>query len=105
MLHGDRWATTDAQAKWRDDAICARNRRRYRAARAAALYADVASPIPLASTATEAKEKDEWRYWQADLLLSGRDAEAKADPFLRFNAEARILSDGRGAAFRRRGCA
>ncbi len=26
----------------------------------------------------EAKEKDEWRYWQADLLLErGRDAEAK----------------------------
>jgi hypothetical protein len=27
----------------------------------------------------EAKEKDEWRYWQADLLLErGRDDEAKA---------------------------
>ncbi|XNM58247.1 hypothetical protein ACLK1S_27410 [Escherichia coli] len=26
----------------------------------------------------EAKEKDEWRYWQADLLLErGREAEAK----------------------------
>lgn len=27
----------------------------------------------------EAKEKDEWRYWQADLLLErGRDEEAQA---------------------------
>ncbi|EEA7678038.1 murein transglycosylase [Salmonella enterica subsp. enterica serovar Senftenberg] len=32
----------------------------------------------LARLPMEAKEKDEWRYWQADLLLErGRDAEAK----------------------------
>lgn len=33
----------------------------------------------LARLPMEAKEKDEWRYWQADLLLErGRDSEAKA---------------------------
>lgn len=32
----------------------------------------------LARLPMEAKEKDEWRYWQADLLLErGREAEAK----------------------------
>ncbi|MDI5434677.1 hypothetical protein MJM45_27210, partial [Salmonella enterica subsp. enterica serovar Kentucky] len=42
-----------------------------------------AARLPNLSRATarlpmEAKEKDEWRYWQADLLLErGRDAEAK----------------------------
>ena len=33
----------------------------------------------LARLPMEAKEKDEWRYWQADLLLErGRDEEAQA---------------------------
>ncbi|EPD3547352.1 murein transglycosylase [Salmonella enterica] len=72
---------TDAQAKWRDDAIMRSQstsliERRVRMALGMGDRRGLNTW--LARLPMEAKEKDEWRYWQADLLLErGRDAEAK----------------------------
>ncbi|KEL79068.1 soluble lytic murein transglycosylase [Citrobacter freundii] len=72
---------TDEQAKWRDDAIMRSNstslvERRVRMALGTGDRRGLNTW--LARLPMEAKEKDEWRYWQADLLLErGRDAEAK----------------------------
>ncbi|EPG2863068.1 murein transglycosylase [Pluralibacter gergoviae] len=72
---------TDEQARWRDDAIMRSGstsllERRVRLAIGAGDRKGLdtwLSRLPM-----EAKEKDEWRYWQADLLMdSGREAEAK----------------------------
>lgn len=63
---------TDEQARWRDYAVMRSNsvslvERRVRMALGTAI---VAPQYPLKASATmDAKEKDEWRYWQADLLL------------------------------------
>ncbi|BDA94364.1 soluble lytic murein transglycosylase [Citrobacter freundii] len=71
----------DEQAKWRDDAIMRSNstslvERRVRMALGTGDRRGLNTW--LARLPMEAKEKDEWRYWQADLLLErGRDAEAK----------------------------
>jgi soluble lytic murein transglycosylase len=72
---------TEEQAIWRDDAIM-----RSQSTAGGAPGADGAGSGDrhglntwLARLPMEAKEKDEWRYWQADLLLErGRDDEAKA---------------------------
>lgn len=73
---------TDEQAAWRDDAIMRSQstplvERRVRMALGTGDRRGLntwLSRLPM-----EAKEKDEWRYWQADLLLErGRDDEAKA---------------------------
>ncbi|MEF3099347.1 murein transglycosylase [Raoultella terrigena] len=73
---------TDEQAVWRDDAIMRSQstplvERRVRMALGTGDRHGLntwLSRLPM-----EAKEKDEWRYWQADLLLErGRDDEAKA---------------------------
>ncbi len=72
---------TDEQAKWRDDAIMRSNstslvERRVRMALGTGDRRGLNTW--LARLPMEAKEKDEWRYWQADLLLErGREAEAK----------------------------
>ena len=72
---------TDEQAIWRDDAIMRSNstslvERRVRMALGTGDRRGLNTW--LARLPMEAKEKDEWRYWQADLLLErGRDAEAK----------------------------
>lgn len=72
---------TDAQAKWRDDVIMRSQstsliERRVRMALGMGDRRGLNTW--LARLPMEAKEKDEWRYWQADLLLErGRDAEAK----------------------------
>ena len=72
---------TDEQANWRDDAIMRSNstslvERRVRMALGTGDRRGLNTW--LARLPMEAKEKDEWRYWQADLLLErGRDAEAK----------------------------
>ncbi|TCQ72171.1 soluble lytic murein transglycosylase [Raoultella ornithinolytica] len=72
---------TDEQAVWRDDAIMRSQstplvERRVRMALGTGDRRGLntwLSRLPM-----EAKEKDEWRYWQADLLLErGRDDEAK----------------------------
>ncbi|HKS33462.1 MAG TPA: murein transglycosylase [Enterobacteriaceae bacterium] len=73
---------TAEQARWRDDATMRTGsisllERRVRMALASGDRRGLntwLSRLPM-----EAKEKDEWRYWQADLLLErGRDDEAKA---------------------------
>ncbi|AMO50653.1 Peptidoglycan lytic transglycosylase [Enterobacter sp. FY-07] len=72
---------TSDQARWRDDAIM-------RSQSISLLERRVRMAIGdgdrrglntwLSRLPMEAKEKDEWRYWQADLLLErGRDTEAK----------------------------
>ncbi|EII8440583.1 murein transglycosylase [Escherichia coli] len=72
---------TDEQAKWRDDAIMRSQstsliERRVRMALGTGDRRGLNTW--LAHLPMEAKEKDEWRYWQADLLLErGREAEAK----------------------------
>ncbi len=72
---------TDEQAKWRDDAIMRSQstsliERRVRMALGTGDRRGLNTG--LARLPMEAKEKDEWRYWQADLLLErGREAEAK----------------------------
>ncbi|WP_194207902.1 murein transglycosylase [Superficieibacter sp. 1612_C1] len=72
---------TDEQARWRDDAIMRSQsvsllERRVRMALGSGDRKGLNTW--LARLPMEAKEKDEWRYWQADLLLErGRDAEAK----------------------------
>ena len=72
---------TDEQARWRDDAIMRSNstslvERRVRMALGTGDRRGLNTW--LARLPMEAKEKDEWRYWQADLLLErGRDDEAK----------------------------
>lgn len=72
---------TDEQARWRDDAIMRSQstsliERRVRMALGAGDRSGLNTW--LARLPMEAKEKDEWRYWQADLLLErGRDDEAK----------------------------
>ena len=72
---------TDEQAKWRDDAIMRSNsttlvERRVRMALGTGDRRGLNTW--LARLPMEAKEKDEWRYWQADLLLErGRNDEAK----------------------------
>ncbi|MBA7931875.1 murein transglycosylase [Klebsiella sp. RHBSTW-00215] len=72
---------TEEQAIWRDDAIMRSQstslvERRVRMALGAADRRGLNTW--LARLPMEAKEKDEWRYWQADLLLErGRDDEAK----------------------------
>ena len=69
------------QAKWRDDAIMRSQstsliERRVRMALGTGDRRGLNTW--LARLPMEAKEKDEWRYWQADLLLErGREAEAK----------------------------
>lgn len=72
---------TSEQARWRDDAIMRTEstsllERRVRMAIGAGDRRGLntwLSRLPM-----DAKEKDEWRYWQADLLMErGRDAEAK----------------------------
>jgi soluble lytic murein transglycosylase len=74
-------SVTEEQAKWRDGAIM-------RSHSTALLERRVRKALGegdrrglntwLARLPMEAKEKDEWRYWQADLLLErGREAEAK----------------------------
>ncbi|MGS4817597.1 murein transglycosylase [Raoultella terrigena] len=73
---------TDEQAVWRDDAIMRSQstplvERRVRMALGTGDRHGLNTW--LARLPMEAKEKDEWRYWQADLLLErGRDDEAKA---------------------------
>lgn len=73
---------TDEQARWRDDAIMRSNstslvERRVRMALGTGDRRGLNTW--LARLPMDAKEKDEWRYWQADLLLErGRDDEAKA---------------------------
>ncbi len=73
---------TSDQARWRDDAVMRSQstsllERRVRMAIGAGDRRGLntwLSRLPM-----EAKEKDEWRYWQADLLLErGRDEEAKS---------------------------
>jgi len=73
---------TSEQARWRDDAVMRSQstsllERRVRMAIGAGDRRGLntwLSRLPM-----EAKEKDEWRYWQADLLLErGRDEEAKS---------------------------
>ena len=72
---------TDEQARWRDDAIMRSNstslvERRVRMALGTGDRRGLNTW--LARLPMEAKEKDEWRYWQADLLMErGRDDEAK----------------------------
>ncbi|POP41385.1 murein transglycosylase [Superficieibacter electus] len=72
---------TDEQARWRDDAIMRSQsvsllERRVRMALGTGDRKGLNTW--LARLPMEAKEKDEWRYWQADLLLErGRDTEAK----------------------------
>ncbi|WP_308561951.1 murein transglycosylase [uncultured Klebsiella sp.] len=72
---------TEEQASWRDDAIMRSQsttlvERRVRMA--LGLGDRRGLNTWLARLPMEAKEKDEWRYWQADLLLErGRDDEAK----------------------------
>jgi len=72
---------TDEQARWRDDAIMRSNstslvERRVRMALGTGDRKGLNTW--LARLPMEAKEKDEWRYWQADLLMErGRDDEAK----------------------------
>lgn len=72
---------TEEQAIWRDDAIMRSQstslvERRVRMA--LGLGDRRGLNTWLARLPMEAKEKDEWRYWQADLLLErGRDDEAK----------------------------
>jgi len=72
---------TAEQAAWRDDAIMRSEstslvERRVRMALGTGDRTGLNTW--LARLPMEAKEKDEWRYWQADLLLErGRDAEAK----------------------------
>ncbi len=72
---------TEAQAEWRDDAIMRSQstslvERRVRMALGNGDRHGLNTW--LARLPMEAKEKDEWRYWQADLLLErGRDDEAK----------------------------
>ncbi|MBV7559389.1 murein transglycosylase [Enterobacter sp. ENT02] len=73
---------TDEQARWRDDAIMRSNstslvERRVRMALGTGDRRGLNTW--LARLPMDAKEKDEWRYWQADLLLErGRDDDAKA---------------------------
>lgn len=72
---------TDEQARWRDDAIMRSNstslvERRVRMALGTGDRRGLNTW--LARLPMDAKEKDEWRYWQADLLLErGREDEAK----------------------------
>ena len=72
---------TDDQARWRDDAVMRSNstslvERRVRMALGSGDRRGLNTW--LARLPMDAKEKDEWRYWQADLLLErGRDDEAK----------------------------
>ncbi|MGK9172490.1 murein transglycosylase [Yokenella regensburgei] len=72
---------TDEQARWRDDAIMRSQstsivERRVRMAIGTGDRAGLNTW--LARLPMDAKEKDEWRYWQADLLLErGRETEAK----------------------------
>lgn len=72
---------TDEQARWRDDAVMRSNsvslvERRVRMALRTGDRRGLNTW--LARLPMDAKEKDEWRYWQADLLLErGRDDEAK----------------------------
>lgn len=72
---------TDEQARWRDDAIMRSNSTSLveRRVRMAIGNGDRRGLNTwLARLPMEAKEKDEWRYWQADLLMErGRDQEAK----------------------------
>ncbi len=72
---------TEEQARWRDDAIMRSQsisivERRVRMALGTGDRKGLntwLSRLPM-----EAKEKDEWRYWQADLLMErGRESEAK----------------------------
>ncbi|KYH19052.1 lytic murein transglycosylase [Enterobacter hormaechei] len=72
---------TDEQARWRDEAVMRSNsvslvERRVRMALGTGDRRGLNTW--LARLPMDAKEKDEWRYWQADLLLErGRDDEAK----------------------------
>ena len=72
---------TDEQARWRDDAIMRSNstslvERRVRMALGSGDRRGLNTW--LARLPMDAKEKDEWRYWQADLLMErGREEEAK----------------------------
>lgn len=72
---------TSEQASWRDDVIMRSQsttlvERRVRMALGSGDRTGLNTW--LARLPMEAKEKDEWRYWQADLLLErGRDGEAK----------------------------
>ncbi|MBV8043826.1 murein transglycosylase [Pluralibacter sp.] len=73
---------TDEQARWRDDAVMRSQstslvERRVRMALGEGDRRGLNTW--LARLPMEAKEKDEWRYWQADLLMErGRDDEAKS---------------------------
>lgn len=92
---------TEEQAIWRDDAIMRSQstplvERRVRMALGTGDRHGLNTW--LARLPMEAKEKDEWRYWQADLLLErGRGRGGAGDPSL-VDATARLLSDGRCAA-------
>lgn len=72
---------TDEQARWRDDAVMRSNsvslvERRVRMALGTGDRRGLNTW--LARLPMDAKEKDEWRYWQADMLLErGREDEAK----------------------------
>ncbi|MFK3705388.1 soluble lytic murein transglycosylase [Raoultella sp. BIGb0138] len=73
---------TEEQAVWRDDAIM-RSQSTPLVERRVRMALGIGDRRGLntwlARLPMEAKEKDEWRYWQADLLLErGRDDEAKA---------------------------
>ena len=72
---------TSEQARWRDDAIMRSQSTSIVERRVRMAIGNGDRPglnTWLARLPMDAKEKDEWRYWQADLLLErGREAEAK----------------------------
>ena len=72
---------TDEQARWRDDAIMRSQSTSLVERRVRMAIGKGDRPglnTWLARLPMEAKDKDEWRYWQADLLMErGRDQEAK----------------------------
>lgn len=95
---------TDEQAKWRDDAIMRSQstsliERRVRMALGTGDRRGLNTW--LARLPMEAKEKDEWRYWQADLLLNA-DVKLKQRDFASTHATAWFLPDGCSATHRRR---
>lgn len=78
---------TEEQAIWRDDAIMRSQSTSLveRRVRMALFWRCRSTRFDtwLARLPMEAKEKDEWRYWQADLLLErGRDDEASISRIL-----------------------
>ncbi len=90
---------TDEQARWRDDAIMRSNSTSLveRRVRMALGTGDRKGLNTARVCRWKAKEKDEWRYWQADLLM-GRDAMTKPKDPPRADAAAKASTDGGRAA-------